>query len=100
MSNAPKPKGKPFSLDRYRAEAKGEPFELWLDDEKSIKVDRPTGDQMFEAEEAFRTGTSKQALEALCGNKATELLEVLGSEDAAVLRAVATDIQEHFGLGE
>ena len=99
MSNAQKPQGRPFSLDRYRAEAKGDPFELWLDADKSIVVQRPTGDQMFKAEEAFRSGTSRQALEAMCGDQAQELLDALGPEDAAVLRAVAEDLQSHFGLG-
>lgn len=98
MSNAQKPQGRPFSLDRYRAEAKGDPFELWLDADKSIVVQRPTGDQIFDAEEAFRTGTSREALKALCGDKADEVLSLLGSEDAAVMRAVAEDMQGHFGL--
>jgi hypothetical protein len=99
VSNTPKAKGKPFSLDRYRAEAVGSPFELWLDDTTSIKVDRPTADQMFEAESAMREGTSRDVLAALCGDKADELLKAVGPEDAAVLRAVVEDIQEHFGLG-
>ena len=99
MSNTPKPQGRPFSLDRYRSEAKGDPFELWLDESKSLTVQRPTGDQMFAAEEAFRSGTSRQALEALCGDQADEVLTVLGAEDAAVMRAVVEDMQEHFGLG-
>jgi hypothetical protein len=100
MGNTQKPKGRPNSLARYRAEVKGEPFTLWLDDDKTLVIPRPTGDQMLDAEEAVHRGTSRDVIRALCGDQADELLEVLGDEDAAVLRAVATDLQESFGLGE
>ena len=97
MSNTRKPTAKPFSLDRYRAEVKGEPFVLWVDDETKIEVQRPTGDQIFAAEEAR---TSKAGLRAMCGGQADELLDVLGTEDAAVMSAVLEDMRQHFGLGE
>lgn len=100
MSNAKQARNKPFSLDRYRAEVKGEPFVFWVDDDHSIKVPRPSGDQLLEAEEAMRGGTSRGAIEALCGPVADELLDVIGREDAYILKAVFRDMQEHFGLGE
>lgn len=96
MSNARKAKAKPNSLDRYRAEVKGEPFVLWVTDEEKIEISRPTGDQMFEAEEA---GNSREIIEALCGDQAEEFLAVIGKEDAAVMAAIAADMQETFGLG-
>jgi len=99
MGNTRKPTGKPTSLERYRNEVKGEPFVLWLDDDEKIEIARPTGDQMFEAEEAFNTGTSKDVIIAFCGDQADALLEVIGKEDAAVVAAIAKDMQEHFGLG-
>ncbi|HEY9408818.1 MAG TPA: hypothetical protein VIP77_04485 [Jiangellaceae bacterium] len=99
MGNTRKPTGKPNSLDRYRAEAKGEPFVLWIDDDEKIEIPRPTGDQMFEAEEAYRSGTSKDVIYAICGDQADALLEVVGKEDHAVVASIAKDIQEHFGLG-
>ena len=99
MGNTRKPTGKPNSLDRYRAEAKGEPFVLWLDDDKKIEIPRPTGDQMFEAEEAYQSGTSKDVIIAFCGDQADALLDAVGKEDAAVMMAIAKDMQEHFGLG-
>ena len=60
MGNTRKPTGKPNSLDRYRAEAKGEPFVLWLDDDKKIEIPRPTGDQMFEDRKSTRQNSSHQ----------------------------------------
>src|SRR5205085_9967732 len=97
VSNAQKPNRKPYSLDRYRSEAKGDPFELWVSDSESIVVERPTGDQMFRLESAT---SSKEVLRILAGDQADALISVLGTEDAAVMREVAKDLQEHFGLGE
>lgn len=96
----PKAKRPTTSLERYRSEVKGEPFTLWEKGEPRVVVPRPTGAQMLEAEEVVQTGTSRDAIHALCGDAAVELLEVLGAEDAQVLRAVFMEMQEHFGLGE
>ena len=96
MSNRPKPKSKPNSLERYRSEVKGEPFVLWIDDDTSFEIPRPTGEQALEAEEAFG---SRAVITALCGDKAEEFFEIVGKEDAAVLKAIAADLEEHFGLG-
>ena len=96
MSNTRKPKAKPNSLERYRAEAKGEPFVLWIDDDTPFEIPRPTGLQALAAEEAFG---SRATIAALCGDKAEEFFEIIGNEDAAVLKAVAADLEEHFGLG-
>lgn len=102
MSNAKKPAGKPTSLAQYRAEAKAktgtaEPFVLWLDDDESIEIQRPTLDQMFEAEEAQ---TSRSAIIAIAGDQAGPLLAAIGGEDPEVGKAVVEDIKEHFSLGE
>ena len=99
MSNTKKPKDKPNSLERYRSEVKGGPFVLWISDEEKLEIPRPTGEALFDAEDAARFGNSREAVRALAGDKADELLEILGVEDAAVMQAVATDMQEHFGLG-
>lgn len=105
MSNTPKAGNGHFSLGSYRAEAakrgdKNGDFVLDVDTDKSISIPRPTGDQMFEAEEAIRAGDSKAVLRALCGGQANEIIDLLGSEDAAVLRMFGEDLQKHFGLGE
>lgn len=99
MSNSRKAGAKPFSLERYRSEVKGEPFVLWLDDENTLEIPRPTGDQLLDAEEAYARGTSRDVIEAVCGDKAEALLEAVGSEDASVLLAVGDDLRKHFGLG-
>lgn len=100
MSNRQRPKGKPFSLDRYRSEVVGEPFELWISDDECITISRPTGEQMFDAEEAARRGSSRAVVSILCGDQAERLMEVLGTEDAGVMRSVMEDLQMHFGMGE
>lgn len=98
MGNAKKPAVK--SLAHYRDKVKGEPFVLPIDDEKSITIQRPTGDQVFEAESALREGNSREFLLAVSGDAGEELLEAIGGEDFKVVQAISTDIQKHFGLGE
>lgn len=99
MSNKRKPQTK--SLAHYRSSVKtGEPFTLPIDEETSIVIERPTGDQILDAEACLRAGDSRGFLEEIAGDVADELLDVLGAEDFDVLRAVARDIQKHFGLGE
>jgi hypothetical protein len=97
--SSPKPASKPGknkTWDQYVAEAKGEPFVLPVGEDQRIEIPRPTGDQMFAAEAAT---SSKDILRALCGDKYDEVLELFAGADAAVMRAVMNDIQEHFGLG-
>lgn len=89
-----------FSLASYRAQATGDPFVFDVDDDKTITIPRPTGDQMFKAEEAMRTGLSRKVIEALCGDVASELLKILGTEDAGVMKQLGDDMASHFGLGE
>jgi hypothetical protein len=91
--------GKGKGLAAYRKEfGGGEPFRLPLDDEDGtvLEVPRPTTDRMLEAENAIN---SREAFDALCGDRAEEFLKALGPEDAAVLRAVVEDMQEFFGMG-
>lgn len=105
MSNAQKAANGGFSLARYRAEAakvgdkKGD-FVLDVDVDNQIRVPRPTGDQILNAEEALRNGTSRDLIKALCGDVADDILEVVGPEDALVLRKLGEDMQSWFGLGE
>ena len=105
MSNTPKSANGAFSLAKYRAEAakvgdkKGD-FVLDVDVDKQIRVSRPTGDQILDAEEAMRAGGSRDLIRALCGDQANEILEVVGPEDALVLRKLAEDMSGWFGLGE
>lgn len=100
MSNTRKPKKRQkasYSLDRYRSEAKGEPFVLEVDEDRKIVIERPSGDVMMDVEEAR---TSREILMLLCGDKADEFLEVVGPEDFEVMQSISEDMQEHFGMGE
>lgn len=96
---SPKPASKPGknkTWDQYVAEAKGEPFALPVREDYKIEIPRPSGEQMFAVEEA---NSSKEILQALCGDKYEEVLELFEGADAAVMRAVMNDMQEHFGMG-
>lgn len=103
--SSPKPTNGHYSLAAYRAEAakrgdeKGA-YVLDVDVDTTLSIERPTGDQMFAAEEAMRSGSSKDVLVALCGDQADEVLKLVGAEDAFVLRKFGEDVQKHFGLGE
>lgn len=88
-----------FKLADFRAEAVGEPFPLELDDGTTIEVPRPTGNQMFDVEDAARAGNSRLVLEIMCGDTAEAFIKAVGSEDAAVLKKVSEAMQKHFGLG-
>lgn len=97
MSGAPKRGDGAYSLDKYRKDAKGEPFVLAVDVDKTITIPRPTGSVLMDVEEAR---SSRQIISLLAGDSADELMEVLGAEDFEVMRGVAADMQKHFGLGE
>lgn len=99
MGNTRKPAstaGKNKTWDQYVAEAKGDPFVLPVREDYSIEIPRPTGDQMFQVEAST---SSEEILQALCGERADEVRELFANADAAVMRAVMNDMQEHFGLG-
>ncbi len=97
MSNTKAKQNGHYSLAKYRAEAKGEPFVLDVDESTTITVPRPTGAVLMDVEEAT---SSRQIIKLLAGDQAEEFLKIVGDEDYTVLQAVATDMQKHFGLGE
>jgi hypothetical protein len=86
-----------YSLARYRAEAKREPFELVIDSSSSVVIVQPSGEDLLAAEQAT---SSREAIKILAGDQYEELMKVLGAEPAGVLKAVIADIRDHFGLGE
>lgn len=89
-----------YSLDKYVKEAEGEPFVLDLSADRSLTIEPPTGDQMFDAEAAMGAGDSRAVISALCGDAAKELLAVTGPMNSGVIKGIAKDLADHFGLGE
>lgn len=85
------------SLARYRAEAKGDPFVLEVDDSTTITIPRPSGGVLMDVEEA---GSSRKIIELLAGDQAAALLEICETEDFSVMQGIAADMMGHFGLGE
>jgi hypothetical protein len=100
MGNTQKPKGKEFSLARYRREAKKyAPFELWLDDDTCLSIAKPDVNQLLDAESAERAGDGREALRCLCGDQFDALISAIGGDDIDVLQAITEDMREHWGLG-
>jgi len=97
VSNSKRPANGHYSLDKYRSEVKGEPFVLDVSTDETLTIPRPTGDVIFAIEDAM---SSKETIEALAGDQAPRLLEIVGGEDAAVMKALSEDMQKHFQLGD
>ena len=85
------------SLDQYRKEANISPFVLEVDDNKSITVQPPTGDDILELTNVS-IDDAVGLLQGLCGDSYDEVMEVLGKEPAPVLFAVIMDMMKHFGI--
>lgn len=85
------------ALDRYISEARQDPFELAIDDDRSVIVGFPPIDDLIAATESR---TDDEQLRLLAGPQYVVLREVLGGESFLVLRAVLTDMAEHFRLAE
>lgn len=99
--STPTPSNPPTSLERYRAQAAkkaeklGGSFQFHVTDDEVIEIKRPTGDVIFEVEEAT---SSREMIRLLGGEHADRLLEIFGGEDFEVMQAVSDDIMKHFGI--
>jgi hypothetical protein len=90
------PQKKPYALARYVNEATKKPFELIVDDKKSIIIEQPDGETMMVVDQA---ANSEEAMRLLVGDKYDEIMKVFGSEPGGALRLLTEDIKEHFDLG-
>jgi hypothetical protein len=102
VSNAQKKTSGSFSLSDYKAKAKkiadeAGPFVLVVDTDNSITIPRPDGNTLIAIESA---ATSADIITLLCGEHADAVLELFGPEDHTALKALGTDIQKHFGIGQ
>ena len=88
---------KTYSLARYRAEAKREPFVLEVDEKTSIIINQSSSAALLRVEQAKN---SEEALKILTSEQYDALIRTIGDEDAGVLKALVRDLREHFGLGE
>lgn len=93
-------KGAPrrYSVERYITEATKEPFELWIDDDTSVKIPQPTARDM---EKLGAMSTAKDLVETFAetDEDAEKIMGVFGDAPAGAIRGFAKDVQEHFGLG-
>jgi hypothetical protein len=102
VSNAQKKTSGTFSLKDYQDKARkiaaeSGPFKLEVDTDKVIEIPRPDGNTMVAIESA---ASSRELITLLCGEHADEILELFGPEDHTALKALGTDIQKHFGIGQ
>jgi hypothetical protein len=97
---ADKPKKVTRTWDSYVKEAAQPPFVIVVDDETSITVNAPTGDQIIEGEAMFRADASaSDALKVVCGDAADAVLELCRPAPAGAMNQLLTDIMEHFNFG-
>ncbi len=94
--SAPKRKDGGFSLVKAKAEARGEPFPIDLDDQTTVLVPRPTGGTLFDVEEAT---TAREVLTLMCGEHARAVFAALDDADFEVVGELAEAIKKHFSLG-
>lgn len=88
---------KKYQLAVYRAKAAKKPFELIVDEDKSIHIAPPTTDVILDVSEAT---TPREQLRLLAGDQYNALMEVLGEESGSILKPLMNDLTEYFGLGE
>lgn len=86
---------KTFKFDRYKREARADPFVLEADDNLTISIPPPDGDTVLEIEESR---SSRRTLELLCGEQFEAVYELIRREPASVLNSLVNDMVEHFGL--
>jgi hypothetical protein len=90
----------PFKTwDAYVTEAAIPDFELPVDDEQTIRVKAPTGEQVLAAARAQANGEDpEQLLRLMCGDAADDVLNLVMGAPYPVLSALAEDIMRHFGF--
>ncbi|KAB2344882.1 hypothetical protein [Actinomadura rudentiformis] len=85
-----------YSIARYRAEARREPFAVELDSGDTLAILPPKSASVLELDPSLSTA---EVLKRLAGDSYQALVDAVGDEDASVLVAVMKDMQKHFGLG-
>lgn len=88
---------KKYQLAVYRSKAMKKPFELIVDEDKSILIPPPSTDVILDVAEAT---TPREQLRLLAGDQYEPLMEVIGEESGSILKPLMTDLTEYFGLGE
>ena len=88
---------KKYQLAVYRARATKKPFELIVDESKTIVITPPSTDVILDVAEAT---TPRKQLQLLAGDQYEALMEVLGEESGSILKPLMKDLTDHFDLGE
>lgn len=97
----PKPKKVTRRWDAYVNEAKQPPFELVVDDDKTITITAPTGGQIIDAEKTYREGGGiADAITTVCGDAADDVLKVVRDAPASAMNQLLLDLMDHFKVAE
>jgi hypothetical protein len=91
------PQKKPYALARYINEATSKPFELIVDDKRSIVIEQPSSQDVLMIDQAENT---EEAFRVMVGDKFDEVMKAIGDTPGRVLKLVIDDIRDHFKLGE
>lgn len=87
--------------DSYVKEAQQPPFVLEVDDETTITIEAPTGDQVIEGERLYREGGSLvDSLRAVCGDSADDVIALVRQAPAGAMNQLMIDLMDHFGMAE
>jgi hypothetical protein len=87
----------PYALARYINQATKKPFELIVDENRSIFIEQPSSNVVVHSDQAKNT---EEALRDLVGDKYDEIMEVIGDAPGGVVKLLVDDLRDHFGLGE
>ena len=88
---------KKYQLAVYRRRAVKAPFELIIDEDKTVSIPPPSTDVLLDVAEAT---TPREQLRLLAGDQYDALMEVLGPEPGGILKPLLADLTAHFDLGE
>lgn len=87
-----------YKLDKYRAEAKVDPYEIELSEGHTLSIPPPNAETMMAIGE-IPLNEGRRMLELLCGEQHDELWAAVAWEPASVVTSIVVDMMKHFGLG-
>lgn len=86
-----------YKLDKYRAEAKVEPFELDLGDGQSISIQPPTVEDVILIGETPLTD-GRRVLQLMCGDQFEALWAAVADLPGSMITPLVVDMAKHFGI--
>ncbi len=86
---------KEYDFDSYLAEARPTEFVLRVASDRTIIIEPPDVETLLKLDEAR---TARRTLELLCGQRWSEVFELIKAKHPGALEKLSTDIRRHFNL--